>query len=445
MKKIINWLFVPTLLVGVFPALAQENSSLQGIAYRKTYGDNWYVSAGPSTNLLFAEQDGYKSIGSRVQLGGKIDVGKWLNPNFGLSFNVVGGALRGFNLLSAPIETGYYTSSKTGRYEGGHIYASGSMINPGYNLGHPMGGPVNEENGYSLTGSDAGPGFWQRFVFFSPTIDAMFNLTNLFRGYAVEKSRFELVGFVGLGINAALYNKVSNPDFYQMTQRLGLRGNFNVVNDFSVYLEAAAYTTDPEFDGYKGTSIGDLYSIASVGLQYAINRRVSSFERMTIDELDRLNRRVNENRDMIDNHEYILEQQQSLLEKLGDQLSCIQNDKDVMVVREKERCLVLPGYVHFGLDSYTIDISEYNKILAVADFLKDNPASKILLVGYADKKTGSSTYNYGLSKRRVEVVVNELKRLGIDSNRMIVEWKGDKEQLFNENEWNRTVIMVERK
>jgi outer membrane protein OmpA-like peptidoglycan-associated protein len=83
--------------------------------------------------------------------------------------------------------------------------------------------------------------------------------------------------------------------------------------------------------------------------------------------------------------------------------------------------------------------------MEAVEFLKANPDRKLLLIGYADKKTGNSTLNLSLSHNRVESVAAELQRQGISANRLIQEWKGDKEQPFSQNDWNRVVILVERK
>jgi outer membrane protein OmpA-like peptidoglycan-associated protein len=427
MKRGINLLCAMVLLTFFFPALAQDGEQ---IALRKTHRDNWYISIGPSVNFLFAEQDRMKSPFSRAKLGGELSVGKWLNQNTGISFNVMGGGLRGFNQVgeaSVFSPMAYYTSKND-------------------HLDYPQGwSPKTEYGGFKMTKAKNGSnGFWQDFNYVAATADMMANLTNLSRGYDVEKSWFELIVSFGVGLNAAFDNGVSNPDFYSLTGRFAARANFNLTKNIAIYLEQAAYVTDPEFDGYRGTSIGDLYANTSIGVQYTFNKRVSSFKKLTIDELNRLNRRVNENRDLIENHQDILERQQKLLDKLGSIQSSNYSEKNIPIIH-KETSRVLPEYVRFVLDSYSIDKSEYSKVQGVVDFLKDNPEAKVLLVGYADKKTGNPSYNVGLSKKRVETVKTEIERLGINENRLIIEWKGDKEQPFAVNEWNRVVIMVERK
>jgi outer membrane protein OmpA-like peptidoglycan-associated protein len=431
MKRVINLLFTMALLAFVFPVLAQDGEhSLSEIALRKAHRDNWYISIGPSANFLFAEQDYMKPLFSRAKFGGALSIGKWLNQNTGISLNVTSGGLRGFNLTSAASEispVAYYTGTDR------HDYPKGwSKDSPEY-------------QGFKIiTSKNGSAGFWQDFNYVTATVDMMANLTNMFRGYDVEKSWFDFIVSAGLGANYAFDNGLTTPDFYWLAGHLALRANFNLTKHVAIYLQQAAYGTDPEFDGYKGTALGDLYTSTSIGLQYTFNRQVSSFQKVTIDELDRLNRRVNENRDLIENHQDILERQQRLLDKLGSSQSSNYSEKNIPIVH-KETLRVLPEYVRFALDSYNIDKSEYPKVQGVVDFLKDNPEAKVLLVGYADKKTGNPSYNVGLSKKRVETVLTEIKRLGVSENRLLIEWKGDKEQPFAANEWNRVVIMVERR
>jgi len=439
MKRVINSLFVLVLLTASFSAFAQETNSLSEIALRKTHSDNWFVSIGPSANILFAEQDQLVSPLKRVKFGGELTIGKWFNPNTGLSLNIVGGGLRGFNTVGTPFETGYYTT------QGGHIY--GSMLTgvPG----HPMGGPYYDVNGkwnpkYTpVTAKDGQAGFWQDFTFVTPTVDVMANLTNLFRGHAVDNDWFNLVGFLGAGVNLAFSNGATNPNFWFLSGRIGARANFNLTKNFAIYLEPAAYMTDPEFDGYRGTAFADMYTTWSLGIQYTFNRNVSSFETMTVSELDRLNRRVNENRDLIENHQDILERQQALLDKLGNRLTSPATEKTVIV--QKEAASTLPGFVRFGLDSYVIEKYEYYKITNAVDFLKANSDAKVSLIGYADRQTGNPTYNLNLSRKRVEAVKAELVKNGINANRITTEYRGDKEQPFGVNEWNRVVMMIEKR
>jgi len=236
----------------------------------------------------------------------------------------------------------------------------------------------------------------------------------------------------------------SGQKYYHFLIRFGLRLNFNVTRNISLYLEPQANGTEKEFDGYGGTAFGDLFLNLGLGFQYTFNKRYTSlneYAQLTADEIDRLNTKININRNLIENHQDILERQQDLLDRLDK--CCDDNRREV--VSQVVRTGNLPEYIRFTLDSYRIESSEMQKILEVSDYLRRNPSSRLLIIGYADRRTGNPRYNMDLSRKRVDAVAYELRRLGVSDSRINIEWRGDREQPFPQNDWNRVVIMIERK
>ena len=78
----------------------------------------------------------------------------------------------------------------------------------------------------------------------------------------------------------------------------------------------------------------------------------------------------------------------------------------------------------------------------VADFMKRNPNAKVSVVGYADKGTGNPRLNMGYSKKRAQNCRQELiDGYGCDASRILVDYKGDTIQPFDENDKNRCVII----
>ena len=70
------------------------------------------------------------------------------------------------------------------------------------------------------------------------------------------------------------------------------------------------------------------------------------------------------------------------------------------------------------------------------------PNAKIVITGYADKKTGNSRINERLSKQRSAAVAEALQAKGISASRISSSFKGDTIQPFNVNEENRVSICV---
>ena len=80
----------------------------------------------------------------------------------------------------------------------------------------------------------------------------------------------------------------------------------------------------------------------------------------------------------------------------------------------------------------------------MAEWLKANPNETIDIVGMADRNTGNTAYNMGLSKRRAKAVADELvNKYGIDKSRLSLYACGSNLQFFNngdQNDWNRIVM-----
>ena len=93
--------------------------------------------------------------------------------------------------------------------------------------------------------------------------------------------------------------------------------------------------------------------------------------------------------------------------------------------------------VFFTIGSSVIRKAEAAKVEKLAEWMKANPDFSVVLVGYADKETGTANGNMKLSQSRVEKVKAMLVKLGIEPSR--VEYKGDTVQPFAENAKNRVV------
>jgi len=455
MKRILGFFIVLALSTGVYSVVAQDEQKVQNnddqnalrqVVEKNTYGDNWFISLGGNANLLTAEQDGDISMGKRIKYGGAFTVGKWFNPDFGARIQVMGGPLRGFNYVER--RGGYYVWNNYD-HEDVPMGCNIDGVRHG-NVYDFSDQPPFNNNGlpnkfHLIRGKDGQWGFWQDFNYATATVDLMGNLTNLLRGHSVEHNFIDVIPFVGLGWIHAFSNNLTTPRFDHFVAKIGARVNFNITNKWAIYLEPQGNATTKEFDGYAGDSFGDGVVNLSLGVQYTFNKKFTSLyqvAQLTADEIDRLNKKINDNRNMIENQQGILERQQNLLDRLQ---KCCDENKRPIVTQVATTTSYLPEYVRFTLDSYVIDPLEQRKIIEVVDFMTKNPNDKLLIVGYADRNTGNPRYNLTLSQKRVEAVGAEIKRLGISSDRIIIDWKGDKEQPFQLNEWNRVVIMVDRK
>ena len=75
--------------------------------------------------------------------------------------------------------------------------------------------------------------------------------------------------------------------------------------------------------------------------------------------------------------------------------------------------------------------------------MKENPTSKVMIVGYADKGTGNARLNEMYARKRAETFKKDLiEKHGCNADNIVIDSKGDTVQPFPEdNDKNRCVII----
>lgn len=104
----------------------------------------------------------------------------------------------------------------------------------------------------------------------------------------------------------------------------------------------------------------------------------------------------------------------------------------------------LMSTVRFRINSAVISDEEAVNVYNTAQWMKANPDAVVVVQGYADKDTGTSSYNMELSQRRCQAVVDELtQKYGISSDRLVMKANGSDVQPYEVNNWNRIVIFTQ--
>jgi outer membrane protein OmpA-like peptidoglycan-associated protein len=86
--------------------------------------------------------------------------------------------------------------------------------------------------------------------------------------------------------------------------------------------------------------------------------------------------------------------------------------------------------IHFAFDKSELTDSAKALLDAKVEVFRANPAMTIILLGYTDVK-GRDAYNMGLGERRAEATKTYILAQGIAANRVIIESKGEREQIPN--------------
>jgi peptidoglycan-associated lipoprotein len=90
---------------------------------------------------------------------------------------------------------------------------------------------------------------------------------------------------------------------------------------------------------------------------------------------------------------------------------------------------ILPS-VYFEFDKSALSSEARASLAKAADYLKANPARKVLMEGHCDWR-GTAEYNLGLGERRAKSAKSYLTSLGIDEGRLGTVSKGDLEAITN--------------
>ena len=261
-------------------------------------------------------------------------------------------------------------------------------------------------------------------VYLTPRV----NLTNALLGYKGSPRKFELEAVAGPGYGFWLHD-----EYNALLVKAGLNLNYNLSNAFTVTLRpAVVYNLDAN-NAHFDTRNAVAQLSAGIVYHFKTSNGTRSFKKAKLysqSEVDALNAKI---KDL-----------QLNLETANKAVKT--NAINTVDTVYTESPSSLGNVVSFTLNSAKVDETQMANLDNAVRILKENPDLKVTLKGYADKNTGSATYNKRLSVRRAEAVKKVIvDKYGIDTDRIDVLGVGDTEQLYNDNNWNRVVIFVEKK
>lgn len=211
---------------------------------------------------------------------------------------------------------------------------------------------------------------------------------------------------------------------------VGLGLAYNINDKWAVNLEARAGVTPSIFgmgsDCRKAEATGRL----NVGFAYTIGGKKFVPATAQVDQAA-INDEVNKYRSE-------LAQAQADLANTKNALANAKAETKEVV---KEVQVAGPRAIFFKIGSAKID--DYGKvnIQLAAKILKANPDKKYKIAGYADKATGSSSFNQKLSEKRAQAVYDALIAEGVNGNQLELVGFGGTDNMFGKDYLNRVVIL----
>ena len=386
MKK---YLFIMVLCSIIQTSFAQSKEGLSSEPARKAtfinngFWDHWFIGAGAGANIYFGDRNSDADFFNRFTVAPEIQFGKWINPYLGTR-------IKGAGLTNL------------------HTFNDNASV-------------------------------MSRNRFATVQADLMWSMTDYFMKYSSNRV-YSLVPYVGFGW-AFGWDYTNQPTYASgysrmngMTLNAGIINNLKLSDRVTLSIEFAATAVRSEFNQVKSSGNYDILGTASAGLIFNIGKTAtfSEAELRNPQEIDALNSRINE----------LYAQNQELAQRPVDCPDCPEPEVITEKVVEFEENPLINNVVLFKINQTKVDPYQGVNIYNIAQYLKDNPQFKVRVIGYTDRKTGTSQINEKLSAERAQNVARILiSDYGISRDRVIVEWVGDKEPPFDKPEWNRAVIL----
>ncbi len=356
------------------------------VKYYNTWRDGWFVQLGAGINLPVME--GFKHEKKHIGATYNLAFGRWFSPYFGFRFS------------------GYY-GNVAESLQGGTLHYRQASVNA----------------------------------------DVMWDMCNSIGGVNLNRP-VSVVPFVGIGgayvhhfggatdyINVLNKGKQRN-NSWTLPVSAGIQFRFRLCRYVDFFLEGRASFAGDNYNNLAGDAPIDIMFQATGGLTFNIGGK--SFQ--TYDPcadaayMASLNNQVNDLREE-------LAVTAAALAAAESQLPCPEVKTAAPAPVTEAKAAPMLTTVRFTINSARVSPTEMVNVYNVAQYMKENPNAKVTITGYADKDTGTATYNQKLSERRAQAVYDILtKNYGISADRLVKAAEGSSVQPYDTNNWNRIVI-----
>lgn len=374
--------------------------------YFSNWRNNWFIEISAGGNQPLVERGVTNNAMKTVDAAKwtatySVGFGRWVSPYIGFRFKAIGGSIH----FDSPLDPGTQ-----------HVDA----------FVHMKSVNLQVEMMWDLLNSAAG---------YNP--NRVFSIIPFFGLGGAASWDFKSHGtdwppFQSLNDGAAYRKNHSKRVQWTLPVSAGIQFRFRLCKYVDFFAEARAQFYGDNWNNYStGHSIDALVS-AMGGFNFNIGGRGwNTFNECNyVSQIAALNGQVNDLR--------------AQLLACGQEVAALQAQ---LPCPEQKDCVNAPlmSTVRFTINSDKILPTEEVNIYNMAEWLKANPNEKIMVVGYADKDTGTSDYNMGLSERRANAVAKVLTdTYGIDPSRLTVKWDGSDIQPYSTNDWNRIVIFTQK-
>ena len=402
MKRLFT-IFIALVVSSSISASAQQTESkpLDKVLFdTNPFKGNWFVQLGAGALYFNGNYDTDMRFGNQIAPSADLFVGKWLAPTIGVRAGVHGLFLNTHSSTESP-------------------YAG--LNESGATSGRP----------------DWTDSYGQRYYNTNIHADALFNVTNMICGYSDDRV-YEFIPYAGVG----LMQGYKDNKWTDIAFDLGLLNNFNISKRFNLYVDIAAVAFKNEYSGRGVTR--DFTVSATAGLSYKFSKQVGwlpvpaavpSFKKEYEDLQKKYTAQSNELDESIKRHQEQQEELENAINELKKKLAEVGLNTPELLITFKIGSAELNNLA-------LVNISNYAK--SIKSTTESGNKITFAITGYADKFTGSESFNNKLSQERAEAVKSLLvDEFGVAEDSVEVKFEGGVDNMFyDDRTLSRSVILA---
>jgi outer membrane protein OmpA-like peptidoglycan-associated protein len=218
---------------------------------------------------------------------------------------------------------------------------------------------------------------------------------------------------------------LSQVDGEALKSNLALGFEYRFKKQWSVLFDASFNRVDNDnFDAFDDGIGNSKYLVTSIGLKYDFVAKSKAKKEKDIDHKKEIKRRVKANHEA--NVEPRLKELENLISSHSHQIN-----KEELIIDSKNSPKLNHNFF-FETNKHLLSINSLDRIIEIADFMKENSDYKAKVTGYADSDA-SNLINEALSKERAENIKQYLISLGINEDRVSTFYEGESSPLAPNN------------
>ncbi len=286
------------------------------------------------------------------------------------------------------------------------------------------------------------------FDYMAGSIDGLFNLNNLFCRYKGTPDCVELVLVTGIGVIHGNGNSDYRTD--KALMKIGGQLNINLgkskIWQFNIEPDVCYYTNSGV--GHKIMNINRAFGQVTGGFTYKFGnsngthnfKLAKLYDQL---EINALNAKINNLRNVATEKDNAISSNLQQIEDLKAKLAECEAIPKTITKSEIVTNTTLAPVVIFDQGKAVINPSQAPSVNMIAKFLRNHPASKLLIKGYASPE-GNIEINQKLSLARANAVKSMLvNKYKMDEERLTVQGMGATTDVFSEADWNRVCTFIE--